>query len=607
MLKKRLLPTPLQVRKAHPIDSGIAPRPVHSGRVCFILSQVFRIWWHGVMGRLRPPAGPGGKHPPQRLAREIREAMERLGGLWIKAAQIMAMRRDLFPKVFCDELATLQDRARGFPGTVAREIIEAELDRGIGEVFAEFDFVPIAAASIGQVHVARLRETGVKVAVKVQRPGIADSFQRDLRIVRSCLRLLQLARFMPWACWDEMFWTLERTLTEELDYRLEVASIRRMRRTLRSDKIHVPKAYTRYSTKRVLVMEFIDGVLMSEYIQAIHDDPEATKRWCDENDIRPKKVGERLYLSFMMQMLDDNLLHGDLHPGNIMLLKNSRIALIDFGSVSSLDRGYLEKQNLANKAMVRRDYSQFVDVVLGTVPSLPDIDIEAIRREMVREWEAWEVLTDAKGVPYEQKSLANINLKMAAIFGKYRLPPVWNTLRVARSMAALDFSLKFLIPNINFMDLSRRHFERAQARRAEYAWSKEGREGLVASLNELVRLPALISENLTFEGDISRKRVLRFQRTPSKAAAVGTVVLSAMLNVGIIVTAFMVAEHLPVFHELGRNVIAALPVRDLFDSMPQYSHGVWIVLVALSLYILRSLGKVIKIVGQANARRNPWL
>ncbi len=607
MLKKRLIPTRLQVRKAHQIDLGSALRPVQRWRMLFILGQLARVWWHRVMARLRPPAGPGGKHTPERLAQDVREAMERLGGLWIKAAQIMAMRRDIFPKVFCDELAKLQDRAKGFPGSIATEIIEADLGCAVWEVFSDFELVPIAAASIGQVHFARIRKTGARVAVKVQRPGIAESFQRDLRIVRSCVGLLKLLRFMPWAAWDDMFWMLERTLTEELDYRLEVASIRRMRTTLRRDDIHAPKAYRRYCTKRVLVMEFIDGVLMSEYIQAIHDDPETARRWCEENNVNPKKVGKRLYLSFMMQMLNDNLLHGDLHPGNILLLRNSRFALIDFGSVSSLDTGYLEKQNLFNRAMVKRDYSQFADVVLGTVSGLPDVDIEAMRKEIVREWEAWEVFTDARGVPYEQRSLANINMKMAAIFGKYRLPPVWNTLRVARSMAALDFSLRFLIPDINFMKLSRQHQKRARARTARYRSSKKGREGMVNSLNEMVRLPELIRENLTYQGDLIRKRVLRFQASLSKAAAAGKAALTALLHVGVIAAALMIGDYLLVHHGLGKDMIATLHAKDVLDSMPRFPRGVSIVVIVLSLYVLRSLWKVIKIVAQATVHRNPWL
>src|SRR6185436_3820776 len=104
------------------------------------------------------------------------------------------------------------DQAHGFPGEVACRIIEAELECPLKNVFSEFDRVPIAAASIGQVHVGRLRETGAKVAVKVQRPTIADSFARDLKILRTCMTIIQLLRVRPWARWDEMYWTLQQTL-----------------------------------------------------------------------------------------------------------------------------------------------------------------------------------------------------------------------------------------------------------------------------------------------------------------------------------------------------------------------------------------------------------
>ena len=186
MLKKRLIPTPLVSAEMHrhrsPISSGDAARPIRH-RFLYMMRLIVRVIWHATMVKMRPPHGPKGFYTPSRLAQMVRESMERLGGLWIKAAQIMAMRRDIFPKTFCDELASLHDRVGGFPGEVAVQIIEQELQCRITDVFDEFDVVPIAAASIGQVHVAHLRDHNRKVAIKVQRPGAARSFGSDFIIV----------------------------------------------------------------------------------------------------------------------------------------------------------------------------------------------------------------------------------------------------------------------------------------------------------------------------------------------------------------------------------------------------------------------------------------
>ncbi|MDC0747879.1 ABC1 kinase family protein [Polyangium mundeleinium] len=576
-------------------------------RLLFIFGLCLRVVWHLVMARIPKPAGPGGKYTPVRLAQLVRESAERLGGLWIKAAQIMAMRRDIFPKIFCDELAALHDRAVGFPGDVAVKIIEEELNCSIKDVFREFDVVPLAAASIGQVHVARLRDTGKKVAIKVQRPGIIESFRKDLAIFAGYLNFLKLIRFMPWGRWDEMFQKLQGTLADEVDYRIEAAAMRRMRRTLKQDKVYVPRVYSRYCSKRVLVMEFIDGVLMSDYIHALVDEPKRAKQWRKENNVKTKKVGERLFLNFLMQVLEDNLAHGDLHPGNIMLLKNSRIAFIDFGSVSVLDKGFLEKYRIAIRYVALRDFSKFFDVNLTMVPGVPNVDIEQMRSQVVRELEGWEALTDVKGIPYEQRALTGANVRLAAVFGTYKVPPNWGLLRLMRSSAALDASLKFLIPEVNFFKLTRRHFQRLNQRRAKFVTSKRSREALANTVGDLMRLPAGVGENLIFQGELIRKRAMSFQAQISKAAEVGKALLTTALNIGLIATVLVVARYLSKQHDVGTKAIAQLPLRDVFSSMPHVSPGVWIVVILLSLYLLQNLRKLVRVLGVTGVGSNPFL
>jgi len=606
MLKKRLIPTPLVYRRAPRPTSGASLEPPKR-RLLFILKFCLQILWHLLLVRLRPPTGPGGKYTAERLALRTREAMERLGGMWIKTGQIIAMRRDIFPKPLCDELSRLHDNAIGFPGEIACAIIEKELGCSIHDVFSEFDREPLAAASIGQVHVGRIRANGVKVAVKVQRPSIAESFARDLKILAGYMTLLKIFQVMPWGRWDEMYWKLHQTLSDELDYRLEVASIRRMRKTLRTQKVYVPRPYVRYCSPRVLTMEFLDGVLMSDYLNALNAEPEKAKAWCEENDIKPKKVGERLYLGFMKQFLEDNLMHGDLHPGNIMLLKDSRYSLIDFGSVDSLDRGFVEKYSFGVKTLVRRDFSKYFDVILTLIPGLPAVDLEAMRTEVVRELQAWESLTDVKGIPYEQRALTGASVRLSAVLGKYKLPPIWNMLRVMRSSMALDASLKFLIPEVNFFKLSRRHFDQRRERMLKYMTSKSSRQDLVSSLNDMMRLPANVGENLLFQAELIRKRAISFQGQISKAAEIGKAVLTTVFNLGLIATVLAVARYLNKQHDVGSEVISDLPVRDIFTQMPQLSRGMWLVVIVLCFYLLRNLRKLVRVLGFKSIGSNPYI
>ncbi|WP_438022410.1 ABC1 kinase family protein [Sorangium sp. So ce233] len=582
-------------------------KPPPRRRVLFVFGFFLQILWHLLLVRLRPPAGPGGKYTAERLAERARETMERLGGMWIKTGQIIAMRRDIFSKQLCDEMSKLHDSAVGFPGEIACQIIEKELGRSIHEMFSEFDLIPLSAASIGQVHVGRLRANGVRVAVKVQRPSIAESFGRDLKIIGVYVAVLKIFRVMPWGKWDEMFWKLRQTLADELDYRLEVASMRRMRKSLRRQKVYVPRAFVRWSSPRVLTMEFIDGVLMSDYLKALYADPEKALEWCKENNVDPKKVGRRLYLGFLQQFLEDNLMHGDLHPGNIMLLKNSRYSLIDFGSIDSLDRGFIEKYSLAVKVLVRRDFSKYVDVFLTMVPGLPnDLDVEALRTEVTRELQAWESLTDVKGIPYEQRALTGANVRLSAVMGKYKFPPLWNMLRVMRSSMALDASLKFLIPEVNFFKLTGRHYEQRRDRMLKHMASKRSRQDLVSALNDLMRLPATVGENLLFQGELIKKRAMTFQANLSKAAEVGKALFATLFNVGLIGTVFVVARYLNKQHDVGNHVISTLPVRDVFTEMPQLSPGLWLVVIVLSVYLLWNLKRLVRVLGLKEIRSNPW-
>src|SRR5262249_10158814 len=163
--------------------------------------------------------------------------------------------RDIFSAVFCNELARLQNRAHGFPVRYVHSIIEEDLGAPIDTIFSEFDDESLAAASVGQVHRARLRDKGIEVVIKVQRPNVRASSEADLRFLRLYIKFLELSRLFPHFRWSEMYAELEGAILEELDYRQEATSLRRMRKNLRAHKIYVPKVYPRFCTARVLVME----------------------------------------------------------------------------------------------------------------------------------------------------------------------------------------------------------------------------------------------------------------------------------------------------------------------------------------------------------------
>src|SRR6185312_11866343 len=209
------------------------------------------------------------------------------------------------------ELAKLQNRAVGFPTPLARQIIEADLGAPIEQYFDEFGERPFAVASIGQVYRARLRQEQVYVAVKVQKPYAPEMFARDLVFIRWVVRLLQILRFRAHMRWDLGYEELCAVMKEELDFHYEASSIRRMRKSLRSHRIYVPRLFSKYSSRRVLVTEFIHAVLMADYIKVADTDPQKLAAWVNENNVDPRKVARRLIHSIFRQLLENNLYHGD--------------------------------------------------------------------------------------------------------------------------------------------------------------------------------------------------------------------------------------------------------------------------------------------------------
>jgi ubiquinone biosynthesis protein len=602
MLNKKYIPTPLVV---HGKQKTSPPKPVRF-RLLFVTALVIRSLLYVLAMRVRRD----GKYTVMGLAQMTTVAFERLGGLWVKTAQILAMRRDIFPKEFCDELSRLHDRAHGFPGEVAQQIIEKELGLPIDEVFKEFRTQPVAAASIGQVHIGWLRENGKKVAIKVQRPTIAEAFRRDLAIVNGYMFLLRVLNIAPSVRWDEMYDELSRTLIDELDFRLEVASMRRMRGTLKEIKIYTPKTYRKFCTSRVLVMEFLDGVLMSDYIHVLLNDPKRAKAWCKENKINPKKFGRKLFISLFKQIFDDNMAHGDLHPGNIMMLKKSRIAFIDFGSISILDVGFLMKYDYSIRFLARKNFSKFAETFFTMVPGVPpDADLEEARKTAVRIAENWECMTDVKGVPYEKRALTTFNQTLIGTLASppFNFPMEWSMLRLLRSMTALDASFRFVLPNFDWFDLANRYYAKRQFQMLRRRASKESRIDVLAAFNDALKLPAIISENAFFQADLFRKRAMNFQAGISKAARVGKALVGMFINIGLIATVFVIARYLSKQSDVGKSTLAQLPVRDVFGSMPQLSPGMWVVVIILSLYLLRSLGKVAKALGVTRSGQNPFL
>jgi ubiquinone biosynthesis protein len=270
--------------------------------------------------------GDGGAVRRAPYPRRLRLALQEAGGMFVKAGQVMSTRADLLPQPVVDELSRLQDNVAPAPRTDVEPMVAEELGRPITEVFEEFDWDPIAAASIGQAYRARLR-SGERVVVKVQRPGVAESVERDLDVVRRLAGSLQArgGRAAEYHV-DELVQEFAARLREELDFEIEARSTTEMASQLADmPRVRIPKVHGALVTRKVLVIEWFDGVSVRQ-----------TER-IDALGVDRGELAELLLRCFLQQMLVDGHFHADPHPGNILVLADGSLGLIDFGATGRLD------------------------------------------------------------------------------------------------------------------------------------------------------------------------------------------------------------------------------------------------------------------------------
>lgn len=262
----------------------------------------------------------------QNIGIKLRESLQELGPTFIKLGQIASSRRDLVPEEIAVELEKLQDDVLSFPFETVREIVETELGEKLENVYENFEAEPLATASIGQVHIARLF-SGEEVAVKIQRPDIVPSIESDLNILHMITRLLE--RKFAWARRYNLLDMIDEfssSLRNELDYRLEGRNGERIaKQFIDTPDIHIPRIYWTHTSKKVLTMEMIRGIKANR----------SEKLKAEGYDL--KIIASRIAESLLHQVLEEGFFHGDPHAGNIYILPGNRIAYLDFGMVGRLN------------------------------------------------------------------------------------------------------------------------------------------------------------------------------------------------------------------------------------------------------------------------------
>ncbi len=372
------------------------------------------------------------------LAVWIRETLLQLGPTFIKVGQLFSTRADLFPAEYVEELAKLQDKVPAFGYEQVELIIGQDLGRTIPELYRSFDPIPLAAASLGQVHRAQLH-SGEEVVVKVQRPGLKKLFKIDLEILKGIARYFQ--RHPDWGRgrdWLGIYDECCRILWEEIEYLNEGRNADTFRRNFRKeDWVRVPRVYWRYSSPRVLTLEYLPGIKISHYeaLEAAGLDRKLLAR-----------LGAKAYLQ---QLLNDGFFHADPHPGNIAVSPEGALIFYDFGMMGRVQLVTREKLLDTFFGIAQKDAERVVNslVELGALARVDDMG--PVRRSVQY------MLDHFMDQPFENQSVSAISddLYEIAYDQPFRFPATFTF--VMRAFSTLEGVGKGLDPDFNFMEVAK--------------------------------------------------------------------------------------------------------------------------------------------------------
>ncbi|MBD2210272.1 AarF/ABC1/UbiB kinase family protein [Calothrix sp. FACHB-156] len=405
----------------------------------FVLTLMFKLWRYN-----KAWSYPGGMTEAKQAARRkaqavwIRNTLLDLGPTFIKVGQLFSTRADIFPIEYVEELAKLQDKVPAFSYEQVEAIIERELGKKIPELFQSFDPVPLAAASLGQVHKAVLY-TGEAVVVKVQRPGLKKLFEIDLQILKGIARYFQ--NHPKWGRgrdWIGIYEECCRILWEEIDYLNEGRNADSFRRNFRGyEWVKVPRIHWRYTSSRVLTLEYVPGIKISQY-EAL-----------EAAGLDRKLIARQGAQAYLIQLLNNGFFHADPHPGNIAVGPNGDLIFYDFGMMGRIKSNVREGLMETLFGIAQKDGDRVVQSLIDLGAIAPTDDMGPVRRSVQY------MLDNFMDKPFENQSVAAISddLYEIAYNQPFRFPATFTF--VMRAFSTLEGVGKGLDPEFNFMEVAK--------------------------------------------------------------------------------------------------------------------------------------------------------
>ena len=404
--------------------------------------------------------------------------VERMGPTFIKLAQLLSTRADLLPQPYIEALTRLQDKVEPFPFTEVEQIVANELGVRISKAFSHFESKPIAAASLGQVHRAALRD-GREVVVKVQRPGIREEMSKDMDVLSDMSAFLdshtEAGRKYEFTPLLEEF---RKNLLRELDYRLEARNLVIFANNLREfDRIIVPQPVEDYTTSRVLTMDYISGKKITKLTPLA------------KIDLDGYQLALHLFQAYLHQILIDGFFHADPHPGNVFLTDDNRIALIDLGMVARIAPRPQEQLIQLLLAISEGKGDDAADITIKMGEDKAGFDEKAFRRAVA------DLVMENQNAQLENLDAGRVVLRIQQIAGEsnFRLPTEFTM--IAKALLNLDQVVHTLDPRFDPNFAIRSYADVIMERRFKKSLSAGNLYGTILELKEFVdKLPARVNQ-----------------------------------------------------------------------------------------------------------------
>lgn len=455
-------------------------------------------------------------------AEELADDLEKLGPTFVKLGQLLSTRAELMPQAYIEALSRLQDKVEPFGFDDVEKIVTSELGVRLSKAFAEFESTPMAAASLGQVHRARLRN-GRQVAVKVQRPGIRDRMIEDLDALEEIAEFLDRHTELGTRYeFCEMLEQFRKSLLRELDYRQEATNLITIRAALEKfERIIVPEPVADYSTTRVLTMDYIHGRKVTDLSPLARMDFDGAA------------LAEEVFRAYLEQILVNGFFHADPHPGNVFLTDDHRIALIDLGMVGRIMPGLQEQllQLLLAIAEGRGDEAANTAIKIGEKKE--DFNEPRFRHRI------GEIVAKQQGATVEQMQVGRLVLEVAQVSGENNIRVPSELAMLGKTLLNLDQVGRTIAPDFDPNASIRRNAAQIMQQRLMKSLSPGNLFSGVLELKDLVqRLPARI--NRILDAVANNEMKISVDAIDEKTLVVGFQKVANRITVGLIIAALIV-------------------------------------------------------------------